>query len=137
LHGIPGEEFPALPQPDPGAATLSLPVDTLTQLIGCTYFSISTDETRLHLNSALFEWDGDRVRMVTTDGHRLSKAELTVPGQTTSANMLIPLKGVLELKGFTEEAKARLPDGERDYEHARALPQRSNASSSWQAFLSA
>jgi len=73
-------------------------------LIAGTYFSISTDETRLHLNSALFEWDGDRVRMVTTDGHRLSKMEAVLPGKHASATMLIPLKGVLELKRLCDEA---------------------------------
>ena len=57
VQAIPGEEFPALPQPD-SAAPLSLEVDALSNLIAGTYFSISTDETRLHLNSALFEWDG-------------------------------------------------------------------------------
>ncbi len=106
LHGIPGEEFPSLPQPDENASVLELDVDTLSSLIAATHFSISTDETRLHLNSALFEWDGDRVRMVTTDGHRLSKMEVQVPGKQASATMLIPLKGVLELKRLCDEARA-------------------------------
>jgi len=105
LNGIPGEEFPTLPEPDRGAAVLSLDVDTLASLITRTHFSISTDETRLHLNSALFEWDGERVRMVTTDGHRLSKMEARVLGKQATATMLIPLKGVLELKRLCEEAK--------------------------------
>jgi DNA polymerase III subunit beta len=104
LHGIPGEEFPSLPQPDENAAPLTIPTSTVSSLIAGTYFSISTDETRLHLNSALFEWDGDRVRMVTTDGHRLSKMEATLPGKHASATMLIPLKGVLELKRLCDEA---------------------------------
>jgi DNA polymerase-3 subunit beta len=106
LHGIPGQEFPALPQPDESASPLTLSVEALSRLIASTHFSISTDETRLHLNSALFEWDGQRVRMVTTDGHRLSKAEATVEGQDAQATMLIPLKGVLELKRLCEEARA-------------------------------
>jgi DNA polymerase-3 subunit beta len=106
LHGIPGEEFPSLPQPDAGASALSLGVDTLSRLIAGTHFSISTDETRLHLNSALFEWEGDRVRMVTTDGHRLSKIEVRVAGKQASASMLIPLKGVLELKRLCDEARS-------------------------------
>jgi len=104
LHGIPGEEFPTLPQPDENAAPLTIPTSTVSSLISGTYFSISTDETRLHLNSALFEWDGDRVRMVTTDGHRLSKMEAVLPGKHASATMLIPLKGVLELKRLCDEA---------------------------------
>ena len=104
LHGIPGEEFPSLPQPEESATPLLLSIATVSSLIAGTYFSISTDETRLHLNSALFEWDGDRVRMVTTDGHRLSKMEAVLPGKQASATMLIPLKGVLELKRLCDEA---------------------------------
>jgi len=104
LHGIPGEEFPSLPQPEETQTPFSLGISTISQLISGTYFSISTDETRLHLNSALFELDGDRVRMVTTDGHRLSKMEASAPGKQATATMLIPLKGVLELKRLCDEA---------------------------------
>ncbi len=104
LHGIPGEEFPSLPQPDETQTPFSLGIATISTLISGTYFSISTDETRLHLNSALFELDNDHVRMVTTDGHRLSKMEAAAPGKHASATMLIPLKGVLELKRLCDEA---------------------------------
>jgi DNA polymerase III subunit beta len=104
LHGVPGEDFPSLPVPDAKAPVASLDVVTLASLIAATHFSISTDETRLHLNSALFEWDNDRVRMVTTDGHRLSKLEVAVKGKHESATMLIPLKGVQELRRLCEEA---------------------------------
>lgn len=106
LHGIPADEFPALPQLDEGAQALEIPVDTLASMITATYFSISTDETRLALNSALFEWDADHLRMVTTDGHRLSKIEVTGGARTGGASMLIPLKGVLELRRLCDEAKA-------------------------------
>jgi DNA polymerase-3 subunit beta len=106
LRGMPGEDFPALAEPDPKAATLELELDLLSKLISRTHFSISTDETRAALNSALFEWDGDRVRMVTTDGHRLSKMELRVPGRQATATMLIPLKAIGELRRLADEAKA-------------------------------
>ncbi|MGC4090671.1 MAG: DNA polymerase III subunit beta [Polyangiaceae bacterium] len=103
LHGVPGEEFPTLPEPDPSAPALSLDARALSRLIAATYFSISTDDTRLHLNSAMFEWDGEHVRMVTTDGHRLSKMEMLVRGKHASTTLLIPLKGVLELKRLCDE----------------------------------
>ena len=106
LHGIPGDEFPAIPEPDSSAPVLSLGVEALATLIARTHFSISTDDTRLHLNSALFEWDGNRVRMVTTDGHRLSKMEVTAPGKQASATMLISLKGIQELRRLADEARA-------------------------------
>ena len=106
VHGIPGAEFPALPKPDANAPTLSLPVELLAKLIARTHFSISTDETRAHVNSAMFEWSGNRVRMVTTDGHRLSKMEATVEGTNATATMLIPLKAIGELRRLADDAKA-------------------------------
>ncbi len=106
LHGLPGDEFPTLPSPEHDAEEHELPASTLAKLIATTHFSISTDETRLHLNSALFEWEDDRVRMVTTDGHRLSKMEMTVDKPKAPLSMLIPLKGVQELRRLCDEALA-------------------------------
>jgi DNA polymerase-3 subunit beta len=118
LRGIPGEEFPTLPEPDSSATPTKLSTELLSKLISNTHFSVSTDETRLHLNSALFEWDGDRVRMVTTDGHRLSKMEAGVATHG-SMNMLIPLKGVMELKRLCEEARS---EGVDELELCRSGP---------------
>jgi DNA polymerase-3 subunit beta len=106
LRGMPGDDFPPLPAPAEGAPTLALEVEVLSQLIAKTHYSISTDETRAHLNSGLFEWDGDIVRMVTTDGHRLSKVEVKVKGRQASATMLIPLKAIQELRRLCDDALA-------------------------------
>jgi DNA polymerase-3 subunit beta len=109
LRGMPGDDFPPLPQPAEGSPTLALDVDVLSELIQKTHFSISTDETRAHLNSALFEWEGDTVRMVTTDGHRLSKVDVKVTGRQASATMLIPLKAIHELRRLCDEMLAEGP----------------------------
>ncbi|HWA78613.1 MAG TPA: DNA polymerase III subunit beta [Polyangiaceae bacterium] len=128
LHGVPGEEFPTLPEPDPNASALTLDARALSRLISATYFSISTDDTRLHLNSALFEWDGEHVRMVTTDGHRLSKMEMLLRGKQASANLLIPLKGVLELKRLCDETAAEVKgEGGSDVSEIRILQGGPNA----------
>jgi len=103
LRGMPGDDFPPMPQPAEGSPTLALEVEVLAELISKTHFSISTDETRAHLNSALFEWEGDTVRMVTTDGHRLSKVDVKVTGRQASATMLIPLKAIHELRRLCDE----------------------------------
>jgi DNA polymerase-3 subunit beta len=122
LHGIPGAEFPALPKPSPDAPSLELPVEHLALLMARTHFSISSDETRPHVNSALFEWAGDRVRMVTTDGHRLSKMEITVTGSSATATMLIPLKAISELRRLADEAR-----GDRENPNVRITQSGPNA----------
>ncbi len=110
LHGLPAEDFPPLPQPDESAPLHSLPVASLSRLIAATHFSVSTDETRLHLNSALFEWEGRKMRMVSTDGHRLSRMDLAADASAT-LTMLVPLKGVLELRRLCDDARSESSDG--------------------------
>ena len=102
VRGMPGDDFPPLPTPADGSPSITLAVDVLRELIAKTHFSISADETRAHLNAALFEWEGGVVRMVSTDGHRLSKMEVEVGGSRT-AKMLIPLKAIQELRRMCED----------------------------------
>lgn len=118
LNAIPGEDFPAIAEPAADAAGLSLRVDVLSTLIARTHYSISTDDTRPHLNSALFEWDGTRVIMVSTDGHRLSKMELPVPGSPARISMLVPLRGIQELRRLCDEVRS---EGKGDAEAAQEI----------------
>lgn len=101
LHGLPGADFPRLPEPEGDA--IEMPADLFALLMHRTWFSISTDETRAHVNSALFEIGDGKIRMVSTDGHRLSKMEARFDGRTT--HMLIPLKAIGELRRLMDGAK--------------------------------
>ncbi len=114
LRGMPGDDFPPLPTPSEGSPSLAIDVEVLQELVAKTHFSISADETRAHLNSALFEWDGDVVRMVTTDGHRLSKMEVKVTGRQASATMLIPLKAIHELRRLSDDIVAEVKETAKD-----------------------
>lgn len=110
LAGVPGEDFPSLP--DVGKIPLvQVPADDLAELIGLTSFSMSTDDARPHLAATLLEMQGDILRAVTTDGHRLSKAERTVSGMRSAMKLLIPAKGVHELKRLVDEARAEKKEG--------------------------
>jgi len=103
--GMPGEDFPTMP--DPGKTSLTaIPIDDLADLISLTSFSMSNDDTRPHLAAALFEIAGETLRMVTTDGHRLSKAERTISGMKGATKLLIPAKGIHEVKRLLDEVRA-------------------------------
>lgn len=103
-RGLPGSDFPPLPSPSEGASTREIPAALIRDLIDRTKFSISSDETRPHLHSALIEWEGSEMRMVTTDGHRLTRMQVRLPHEVESGTMLLPQKGVVELRGVCEEA---------------------------------
>src|SRR5580698_10718860 len=131
LRGMTGDDFPPLPSPAEGSPSLALEVNVLQGLILKPHFSISSDETRAHLNSALFEWDGDLVRMVTTDGHRLSKMEVKVSERQASATMLIPLKAVQELRRLCDDFVGVVKDGSKDASTKSTLPITQSGSSAY------
>jgi DNA polymerase-3 subunit beta len=113
IPGMPGNDFPALPSP--GACEFAeLSADELGRLIALTHYSMSADETRPHLSGALLEGDGKTVRMVTTDGHRLSKAEYKQREGARMLNfeMLVPSKGIAELRRLIDEARTGQQKGE-------------------------
>ena len=113
IPGMPGADFPSLPSP--GTAEFApLEAEELARLVTLTQYSMSSDDTRPHLAGALFEGDGRAVRMVTTDGHRLSKAEYRLPEGRKLLNfgMLVPGKGIAELRRLVEEARGERPKGD-------------------------
>ncbi|MEM9188503.1 MAG: DNA polymerase III subunit beta [Myxococcota bacterium] len=113
IPGMPGEDFPPLPNPG-DASFAEIDAEIIGDLISHTQYSMSSDDTRPHLAGALFEGDGKVVRMVTTDGHRLSKAEIRLPDGAPMLNfsMLVPNKGIVELKRLIEDAKSDRAKGD-------------------------
>lgn len=97
LMGMPENDFPELPDPK-GLKFTAVPGHALIDLIQKTQFSISTDEARVNLNGVLFECDGKRGTMVSTDGHRLTKFDCDFPGPKLQKGVVIPRKGVLEIR---------------------------------------
>lgn len=111
IPGMPGQDFPVLPSAGK-AEFATLDAMSLGRLIALTQYSMSSDETRPHLAGALFEGDGRTARMVTTDGHRLSKADYKQPEEASplSFAMLIPNKGIVELRRMVEEVRSDAKD---------------------------
>lgn len=106
IPAMPGEDFPPLPNPGE-AEFVTVESELVGELIGLTQYSMSHDDTRPHLAGTLFEGDGKVVRMVTTDGHRLSKAEHKLNAKDSMMNfsMLVPHKGITELKRLLDDAR--------------------------------
>ncbi|MEO8548378.1 MAG: DNA polymerase III subunit beta [Kofleriaceae bacterium] len=102
IVGMPDRDFPRVPDHREATYT-TIESAVLREMIDRTLFSVCNDETRFHLNGVFFESDGSKARMVSTDGHRLSKVERTIAnGPKLSAGVIIPKKGLLEMKKVLE-----------------------------------
>jgi DNA polymerase-3 subunit beta len=67
-------------------------------MIDRTIFSVCNDETRFHLSGVLLESDGDTMRMVSTDGHRLSKVEQAIAGPKLPSGVIVPRAGLAAIR---------------------------------------
>ncbi|MBI5442572.1 MAG: DNA polymerase III subunit beta [Deltaproteobacteria bacterium] len=107
LPGIAPEEYPTLP--DAPQSFFSFPADVFSSMIEKTIFAVSSDESRIYLTGVLVqEVVGDDgtplLRMVATDGHRLSLVERPVGPHTAcfGEGVIVPKKGVAELKALID-----------------------------------
>lgn len=114
IVGISPDEFPVFPTFTTNEF-LKIDADVLAEMIEKTLFSVSTDETRYHLNGVFFETkvDGSEMvyRMVATDGHRLSLIDRkisTAEKKPMPAGVIIPRKGLNEIRKLLDTAEDRV-----------------------------
>lgn len=104
IVGLPAEDFPALPRFEKVSFVDVVPAELLEQ-IDRTSFAASTDETRYNLNGVFFEPQGPVLRMVATDGHRLSLSEKPLAGDyALKKGVILPRKGLHELRKLLGES---------------------------------
>jgi DNA polymerase-3 subunit beta len=112
--GMSDRDYPKLPA-IAEAQTSTVESAVLRDMIAKTLFSVSMDETRQHLAGVFFESDGTTARMVSTDGHRLSKVARPLPGGPKLASgVLIPRKGMTEVRRAIETREAASAIGVHD-----------------------
>ncbi|MBN1595425.1 DNA polymerase III subunit beta [candidate division FCPU426 bacterium] len=97
INGLPPDDFPVLPKVK-NEKGLNLSKTSVLDMIKKTIFSVSNDETRYVLNGVLFTVEDDVIRMVSTDGHRLSMIEQHLEkNPTQKINYIVPSKALQEL----------------------------------------
>jgi len=108
IPGLPAEDFPNITD-DRDVQLYNIKGAVIKDLINKTAFAMATDETRKNLNGVLLETglDGSNylIRMVATDGHRLvlAKGFTSEPSLEISKGIIIPRKGLMEVKKIIDE----------------------------------
>ena len=108
----PAEEYPNLTDWQ-SEVDFELPQNTLRRLIEATQFSMANQDARYFLNGMKFETEGNLLRTVATDGHRLAVCTIALEQELQNHSVILPRKGVLELVRLleTSDEPARLQIG--------------------------
>ena len=109
IVGLSPDEFPYFPRIH-DENLIKISGSMLNDMIEKTSYAICHDETKYNLNGIFVKAveDGERkvLRMVATDGHRLSIVERELSGSICpelSSGAIFPKKGIFELKKITED----------------------------------
>jgi len=109
LSCLPADEFPILTEPE-GIIMIEIDSKILSEMINKTIYSITMEETSFKLSGVFMEIVNknkeDFLRMVATDGHRLSLIDKKIPKLLEieiTQGVMIPKKGLIELNKLTLE----------------------------------
>jgi DNA polymerase-3 subunit beta len=104
LITMPTSDFPAIEASEWGE-TFEVPQKEFKSLLETTQFCMAHQDVRYYLNGLLIELDGDKLRAVATDGHRMAMSEINLAESGgTNRQIIVPRKGVLELVRFLEDS---------------------------------
>lgn len=109
LSSLPADEFPILTEPE-GIIMIEIDGKVLAEMINKTIYSITMEDTSFKLSGVFMEIINknkeDYLRMVATDGHRLSLIDKKVPKLQEidiKQGVMIPKKGLIELNKLASE----------------------------------
>ncbi len=106
LVGLPKDEYPALPDvAEEGMIVID--GETLRDMIKKTLYSVGENDARYVLNGLYIHMTqakgGLNIRMVGTDGHRLSMIDRVIDAKHKEESIIIPKKAMMELRRLLEE----------------------------------
>ncbi|NRA98538.1 MAG: DNA polymerase III subunit beta, partial [Rhodobacteraceae bacterium] len=112
LATLPKEDFPVMAATE-YTANFSAPAPVLRRLFDKSKFAISTEETRYYLNGVYMHVspaeDGNVLRCVATDGHRLARIDADLPdGAASMPGVIVPRKTVGELRKLLDDDDATI-----------------------------
>jgi DNA polymerase-3 subunit beta len=110
LVGLAAEDFPEVPVPA-GEGQWTMNSDLLKGMIEKTIFAVSQEDMRYNLSGiyveVVEEGKAKKIRMVATDGHRLSLVDSDYEGEipiSTGQGVIVPKKGLSELSKILDES---------------------------------
>lgn len=97
LQTMPADDFPKMAEPGDALGKISISQKAFKELLLLVQFAMAQQDIRYYLNGLLLVLDGTKIKVVATDGHRLSYAEGELSQNQEKREVILPRKAVLEL----------------------------------------
>lgn len=104
LQTLPADDFPLLSAGSAAQASFSLSQRDLKRLISQVQYAMAVQDIRYYLNGLLLQTEGNQVRLISTDGHRLAFASADIEATLSKAEVILPRKTILELYKLLQDS---------------------------------
>jgi len=96
LQTLPAEDFPRQTQVS-AQHKEKIPQKQLKRLFSLVQYAMAQQDVRYYLNGLLLVIEGDQIKVIATDGHRLGYASIKQKQKTTHQEVILPRKAVIEI----------------------------------------
>ncbi|MDO8813465.1 MAG: DNA polymerase III subunit beta [Gallionella sp.] len=97
LQTLPAMDFPKLSNQLENAKKITLAQKELKNLLFSVQYAMAQQDVRYYLNGVLLIIDGNKLKVVATDGHRLAYNAGIIEGSHEKQEIILPRKAVMEL----------------------------------------
>jgi DNA polymerase-3 subunit beta len=104
LQTLAASDFPRLGEAGTALGKVVLPQKAFKELLLLVQYSMAQQDIRYYLNGLLLVLDEGQVKVVATDGHRLSYAARPLGQQQERREVILPRKTVVELSKLLAES---------------------------------
>ncbi|MFN5993767.1 MAG: DNA polymerase III subunit beta [Betaproteobacteria bacterium] len=104
VQTLAAKDFPKIAETKDDATEIAIPQRDFRRVLGLVQFAMAVQDIRYYLNGVLVSCDGATLRVVATDGHRLSMASYKLTESIAKIEAILPRKTVLELIKLLDES---------------------------------
>ncbi|NOY17164.1 MAG: DNA polymerase III subunit beta, partial [Gammaproteobacteria bacterium] len=109
VQTLPVDDFPKI-ETEQWSQVWKLPARTFKQALTRTAFAMAQQDVRFYLNGLLLVSEGEKLKTVATDGHRLAKTECPLTSRSTDTDIqaIVPRKAITELNHIMEDSETEI-----------------------------
>ena len=97
LQTLPAEDFPKLAAAGGSAVKIKVSQKALRSLLLLVQYAMAQQDIRYYLNGMLLVLEGNTMKAVATDGHRLAYATMKLEQKADPLDLILPRKAVQEI----------------------------------------
>ena len=108
LQTLPAQDFPKVSEQFDQVEKLQLEQKQLKRLFGMVQYAMAQQDIRYYLNGVLLVVDGNNLKLVATDGHRLAFTSTLLDKEYPKHEVILPRKAVNELTKLLADTEEKI-----------------------------